>query len=393
MKSRPSEHSDGGFTLLELVVVMGLLAGLLGLLVQLLASGGSIYQRGEEGRDLSDRSLAAASLARDLVQQLEGPRASSDAGEAYPDARFLLYEVTGGAVPEQGALGIDDSVPVTVQVLRSTARLERGLEARLLQELRRALGYEDDEGLTTDDAEEFEVPLAATGRGELMLFSWPSDKDGVFLDLYLKRRLTIEESRLDDELFLVELALPEDLEFNQRVETQGARKISQSLLYFGIECWSQNTRRWSSPGESGPRRVWDSARALTLPEDQSQAFGYDRSDESLLDPRDDLYPHYLRLTIVVSRGPEIAAKTFLSGGVDRTSLEIRVVAPEELEEVEWIKVGSEWMQIDSILGSNLRVRRAGRGTRAAEHSSGTDVRIGREVQLTIPLLHGREGDV
>ena len=87
---------------------------------------------------------------------------------------------------------------------------------------------------------------------QLTLFPWPSDRDGVFLDLYIKHRLTIEESRVDDELFLVELALPEDLEFNKRVEVQSARKISQSLLYFGIECWSQNTRRWSSNGESGP---------------------------------------------------------------------------------------------------------------------------------------------
>ena len=395
-------RGDGGFTLLELVVVMGLLAGLLGLLVQLLASGGSIYQRGEEGRDLSDRALAIAGLCRDVTSRLEGPRVVSVPGESLPDARLLIHEVEAKAIPKAGerSLGVE-AVPVRVQVVRSSVRLQEAVEDDLLDALRVALGYEvvdrssarTDSGIDDQDGLPLDEPLAKTGRGELLLFAWPTDPDGVFLDLFLRERLTIESSRLEDELFLVELADPEDLRFDARTELQNAQRIAQSLLHFEVECWSQSTRSWTSLGEAGPRRIWDSARAGTLEVAQAEAFGFDLFPASLLDARDDLYPRFLRLTAVVSRGSLFPARTFLRAAVDRSASEVQVVDAEEVLEEEWIKVDAEWMRIRSRSGRNLQVDRGQRGTLAREHRSGADVRVGRQVQVTVPLHHGREGDV
>ena len=55
----PAARAQSGFTLLELVVVMGLLSTFLLLLVQLVSSGAKLFDEGESGQDLADRTLVA----------------------------------------------------------------------------------------------------------------------------------------------------------------------------------------------------------------------------------------------------------------------------------------------------------------------------------------------
>jgi prepilin-type N-terminal cleavage/methylation domain-containing protein len=53
--------AQGGFTLIELVVVMGILSGFLVMLVQLVGIGLRLFSDGELGQALADRSRAAPS--------------------------------------------------------------------------------------------------------------------------------------------------------------------------------------------------------------------------------------------------------------------------------------------------------------------------------------------
>ena len=74
-----------GFTLLELVVVMGLLAGFCVMLVQLLATGVRMFDEGEDGQALADRAGDASRLVRQQWAELLGP--SGEAPE-FPVSRL-----------------------------------------------------------------------------------------------------------------------------------------------------------------------------------------------------------------------------------------------------------------------------------------------------------------
>lgn len=397
-----TRSDQDGFTLIELVVVMGLLAGILGLMVQMLAAGGSIYQRGEEGRDLSDRSLATARTIQGELGRLLGPKSESAPGEAFPDARLLIHEIE--VTPRNSLTGAVSSAtvvkPVRSQVLRATVSLQATTEDELIREFLEGLGFVTDESgqqRTQTTADEGEPPFVPrTGKGEFVMFALPADSDGQFLDLWVGHRLTspVVLAELDpdlDGLPLVEMERPEDLVTSAPLLKEGARVAATSLLHFEIECWNSQTRDWDSGGENTGNRVWDSARAETLPPDQGEAFGQDVGPYSLRDVRDDVYPRFLRVTFTVSRGPELPAATFLSSALAPTDQEIAVVDGDELVDVEWAKIGAEWVRVRSVSGRYLRVQRGQRGTVARSHESGEEVRIGRQVVLTIPVLFGREG--
>lgn len=64
-----------GFTLLELVVVMGILSGFLLMLVQFLDSGVQLFSEGENGQALADRAEAArTAVDRELRAARAGAR-------------------------------------------------------------------------------------------------------------------------------------------------------------------------------------------------------------------------------------------------------------------------------------------------------------------------------
>ena len=61
-----------GFTLLELVVVMGILAGFLAMLVQLLDMGITLVGSGESAQVMADRGDAVARVVERDLRRLRG---------------------------------------------------------------------------------------------------------------------------------------------------------------------------------------------------------------------------------------------------------------------------------------------------------------------------------
>lgn len=380
-----ASEAEQGFTLLELVVAMGLLTGFLLMLVRLLGTGVSLFDEGERGQELLDRAQAAARAARDAVSATTGPQLVGRPG-GHPDARLLVHEVTlaGTQVP----------------VLRSTVRLAPAHEEALLRAAFAARAREDgaSEQRTQEIVEERLRAWPRTGRGEMVLLPWPAGEDGVFWNLRQGERLADPLLLEPEATTLLELAAPEDLVIEPEQVLASTEVVATGLLHFEIELWSQRTKGWDAIGATGAERTWDSARAglLTSERESPSDFGLDLGPSSLDDPRDDVWPQWVRLTLVVARSPTAPPESRLSKALAENDKTLVVSRPEELPdpaENPWLKVGSEWIRFSNVSGSVAHgLRRGSRGTERRAHAAGTPVRVGRLVVVHVPLTHGRNGD-
>ena len=75
---RRSGSSQGGFTLIELIVVMGILSGFLVMLVSLVDSGLTMFRDGETSQVLADRGARAQQVIRDELSRLRGSSTGRD---------------------------------------------------------------------------------------------------------------------------------------------------------------------------------------------------------------------------------------------------------------------------------------------------------------------------
>jgi hypothetical protein len=381
--------------MIELVVAMGLLSTFLLLLVQLLGGGVGIFDEGERGQDLQDRIQLAARATTESLGDMVGPaRQTFQPGP--PDARLLC---------EWAPLGFrasGDVRPTRVQVVRATVRLSERDERRLLTERLRArlageLHAMSDEAVGQRLAELLPAE-PRTGRGEMLLLSWPSDPDGIHLEL--RRGLFLPGASVSTErhapLFDVELGGP-DLPVGA---VPGLTEVvATGLLHAEFDLWSQDTRDFvGTPGNGGPERVWDSARAGLLldAKDAEERFSLDLGGDSLRDARDDVFPRWIRVTLVVARSANDAAEAVLSDELtpDATTLTLNrtdLLPTDGAANERFVKIGGEWIAFGEAGPRQLSgLRRGQRKTAARSHRAGATVRAGRTVVLYLQVPHGRD---
>ncbi len=178
-----------------------------------------------------------------------------------------------------------------------------------------------------------------------------------------------------------------------------ASPVVTGILYFGLVCWSQDTREWREEevlsGEALGRKPndwgelwWDSTRGLYEP------FGLGVGGNSLADTEDDVYPK--RLRIVVTFAPEgAAAAASLVGDIGNRERNLRISDPELFAEFDagrgprHLRIEDEWMEVVAVDGPDLRVRRGVRGTPPARHVSGSAVLAGRTFRRDLVVPAGR----
>jgi hypothetical protein len=385
-----SRRTMQGFTLLELTVVMGLLAGFLLFLTQLLSGGVSLFQEGETGQELADVANVAARAAEESLGDMIGP-----AHESYepgpPDARLLLQWVPLGLAQQAGT--------ARVQALRATVRLDPWQEEDLLRALYHKVAEEAPGSRAPEEVEKRLAELVDAaprrGRGDMLLLPWPAgDPEGAFLEL---RRAVLLPGQTIEVGAQRRLALF-DVEQLEQLPAQTVRGLSTpvatGLLHFELAFWSQLTRKWEAlPAEGGPESVWDSARAGWLSADTTPGsrFTLDRIPGTLLDTTDDVFPRRLRVTLVVDRsGPE----ALLAEPMGPEAVEATLISIDRLpgiEEASFVKIGDEWVRHAGVSGNSLTgLRRGERHTPATAHPQGTKVRIGKTVELFVELAHGRD---
>ena len=395
----PPGSGSRGFTLLELLVSMGLLSMFFVFLIQILSNGLRIWQTGEGRVALEARAQAALDLiSKDFRriaplddQVYDVSRVSRfrrlTAGKVALGGRFRAEFQPfgpGGKLAKGDAVlefpGRYDWYPRLrfVSILRP-AEADRLLRESLLEEG----SFQDQE------APEFQTQLSAKRglkRGELLLVFEPEGAGSPYLRL--RRGVRLLDSKVRARW--VDAPVLGDI--------PGGKILLTKILYAEFLFRSQFTesfdRRLGADG--APETCWDSARAGAFPQEHRVLrFSMDLDSASKSDPLDDVLPQGMQLRVTVDLGPGMADQAILAKDLERDSDEIRIDYPERIPypgvKGGWIKIETEWIHFKSIRGGDLiGVRRGGRNTVPRAHSAGSKVHAGRETVIALPIAVGRE---
>lgn len=393
-----------GFTIVELLVVMGMLGMFLIFLTQMLSQSLRIWQMGEGQASLEARAGAAL---RVLTADFELLRAVSDRQFAPGrENRFAQLQRSGKTPPHSGRLyahwqAFAGSKPVTADLalekpeavdwypeIRMVVTLEQIEAATLLERRLRRRIIEEEGQLLAEDLEArvrerlAEVPGSVPAEVALRVLP-TGEEDGCYLALHRDVQLLDERVRAR----WVDLApLPPP-----------SQPLQSNLLWVEFRFRSQATESWeAAPGTPGAaENCWDSARAGTFPAGHPVlAFAGDLDQQSLMDPLDDVMPSWVQVRVTVDEGPSLATTALLARAVDATTTDIRIEFADRLpqaDEQPHLKIGGEWIRYRSRSGDRLLgVKRGARSTRARPHRAGARVHAGREAMVRIPIAVARE---
>jgi len=358
------EWSSRGYTLLELLLAMSLLVLLGGSLAALLGHGVRIWNTAEqsarayeEARAVLDQTME--DLRSALVRTHSSPggdwiRFLADAdSEGRPRLRFVRT-VSGEAADP---------------ILREGGRFIAG---RLVQP------YDGQA-----DAEEAArgVLAAPGGHLEVMYSAAPGAEGGRM------RRSVRSPAGGEGSLLL-----------DSTVQPSGV-PLSDHLLHLGFRFWAPTTNTWASTpclkdprGDqaSGPSSWWDSTRALLETQGASGEFCWRRAPGSLDDPKDDIFPELVEVTVVVANQQESLGVRLEEEVNDKatTLLLSREIQLPENPADRFVLVDSEWMEIESATGRRLEVKAGGRGARfskPAAHERGARAEIGLTLRRVVEM--------
>ena len=174
-----------------------------------------------------------------------------------------------------------------------------------------------------------------------------------------------------------------------------AEPVSTGIAYFAVIFWGQETTEWettrvldgqglrsSNAGASGlGELVWDSTRGTVT------RFGLFRGTGSATIFDDDVFPRRARIVMTVVEESVDGADARLVGGAASRTRTIQVTKPELFEDggARFLRVDNEWMEVESVTGRTLRVRRGARRTAVSNHDGGAPVLVGRTFEREIEI--------
>ncbi|MEZ6183864.1 MAG: type II secretion system protein [Planctomycetota bacterium] len=179
------------------------------------------------------------------------------------------------------------------------------------------------------------------------------------------------------------------------------RPFATDVLYFEVAFWTQFTTTWDRKyptskvkEKSGPTLHWDSTRGiLQAPDDlRDDEFDFWVGRRSKDDPRDDVFPEKVRVTLVIREHPAAGTSTYLTGPVGVGDQSLPLQEPGRLDpDGGWVLVDEEWIRYSEVSGGNAVIaQRGGRGTVPAEHGLNSTVEAGRVFVTVVALPAGRE---
>jgi len=396
---KPVTRGQSGFTLLELVIVMGILSGFLVMLVQLVDTGLQLFAEGETGQLYADRtSQAQRRISRELGA-LRGSASGRDRDVA--DDRLLVQWLPIGlpARPERR--------PTMAQVVRATVHLPPERELALLDAMLMARLAQQEEELTgaalAERLAEMRVAEPLRGIGNMLLLPWRQEgADDAMLELRAGWLLPGQRVPIDDRRWVdpFDVIVPGSPELPAMVVHDITTPVLQDLLHCEFAFWSQGTRSWRQndgrvSGGIGPETIWDSTRGGWLVDTATGGeFAYDRGPASFRDPTDDIQPHAIRVLCVVAQPAHLPAEGLLARGLgsdERTLVLLNGDRFPGAVDGGWVKVRGEWMHYDELDGDRLTgLRRGQRRTKAVEHPRGVRVHVGETVEFVIPVTHAKD---
>lgn len=384
---------ERGFTLLELVVVMGILSGFLLMLVQFVDTGVQLFDEGESAQAMADRAEAGRTALERELRSLQSGVPTLAPGA--PTERLLAQHLPLG-LPARAQAGAPHGILLRASVQLDPAVEQRLIEDRALVEAALELGADPDPRLVQERAAERTRHAALRGRGRIVLAMWPADEEAARLELRVVRLLPDQLLRVGDDLvdpFLV--PVPGGAELPSLVLHAASEPLVDDVLWFDLRFWSQRTSGWEEKGNAGPEAVWDSARAGWLADPAfPPVFGLDRGPGSFEDRTDDVWPRAIRATLVLARPESQPPEGLLADELTAQDRTLVLVDGERFPGADdggFVKVRGEWIRYASRQGDSLiGLVRGQRGTKAASHPRGVRVRVGRTVEFTVPMPGGKE---
>jgi len=351
------EGSRRGFTLVEVLLAIGLLSILVIALVRLLDTSLRIWGRTEESRDLQEMGAAVLDLFADDVYALEpGPR-----GDLVADWVRFDTDRDGSPGMVWPRVRLVRQPPPAALRPRSTgasAVASRGEGSARLREVCWAL-------LPADGVDADERSIGVLWRGERVF----GDEDTLSL--------------LDERFF----------DAAEKPLAGSLAAVTGGVLWF--EPWfathtSVLRDGWTLGPELGDCAAsWD-ARDAGRPDPALSWLNEPAAGMPVVDDRPHL-PRRVRLTLEVERPADLRHRARLAAGVDRESGRILVDDEARLPEAGgWILVDEEWMRLGPVSRGSAAVERAGRGTRAAAHAAGALVHHGTRLVREVPVGTSRE---
>jgi len=183
--------------------------------------------------------------------------------------------------------------------------------------------------------------------------------------------------------------------YDRRLETWG-RPIAEGVLFLGFEFWHQYTASWDAKPrrfrgrrEHGALGYWDSTRARLRPSQNDGSFSLFKSAASLNDPRDDILPERVRITLVLREPVKAKSESALVADISGSDDELRLASADPIMlESGYVLIDNEWIHFKEKSGDTLIVDSGGRGARGttpAPHLEGSSVIWGRSFEMVVAI--------
>jgi hypothetical protein len=392
-----SSRRRAAFTLVELLVACGILVVLGGGLVALLNQGMALWRTAEQSGRLYDQArLVLDQLARDLRSTVVRSRAQDD-------EVFLRF--------------ICDADPRGRQRLRLVRTISGETAHPVLRHAGRRLAVKSPAVYDgRSDAEEASAGLLAPPGGTMEVFYaldpredasilWRGVRAPIGGAGSLFHQRTIEEGpeAAEEKSRLLGPAADRPGEpdpYGGVPFRDAARPLTSGVMFLGFSFWGPTTNTWDPLAKplaapragqrSGPLTWWDSTRAILDRPGGPEELAFRRRADSLGDPTDDVFPEMAEVTLVLE-GDDDPLGVRLAADLDAKGTRIELSRPLPLPDDprdRFVRIGSEWIAVESGADRTLRIAGGGRGARdtlAGKHAAGSRVRLGITFRRVIEI--------
>ena len=352
-RTRTPRRPARGLTLLELILAVGLLSVLVAGVLQLLDTSVTLWDKTETRRDLVEiGSSVTELLASDLKDVHGGARGD------------LLFEWQL----------FDTNADRIAAVPWPRLRLVRVASAAELQDLGGSRALDVGDAL-------IEVCWAVLPEGGLA----PGDPRRAQGVLWRAERVTTDggTSFFAEDFFGARGAPPPGT----------LHEVTGGILWLAVQFATQTSlvrEEWKVGTElEDAAASWD---AWTRGRPDASLHPWNERSAGLADARDvPVLPRRVRVELEIERPRDVKRRPVLKAAADRDDVVFRVSDASRLPaDGSFLLVDEEWVRLVSRAGSRVTVRRAARGTRAANHAQGSVVHFGAPTVREVPVALFRE---